>query len=232
MLDHGADFQNEVEVCHDPGALVLKDCETKTPLQFAEEKGNPKIVDLLSSEATRRKLAKQKQQLEVKLEEWKSNTQDLAEKARGEKNTGHVDRALNDYREILAMAPEDHAIYSDPYYRKILRQILKIAHKGKRPLALSEAYRKEMVIALDVVKEAKATADYRQALDHFLKASKLAPWAPQPYEALGHIEEALKDYSAAAQYYRLYLLANPRAHNARAIQDRIYILENKGTPNQ
>jgi regulator of sirC expression with transglutaminase-like and TPR domain len=84
-----------------------------------------------------------------------------------------------------------------------------------------------MIVGLSNVKDAKTQSDYRSALGHFLKASRLAPLLPQPYEASGHIFETLQDYGSAAEYFRLYLLAAPRIPNAQEIRDHIYVLEDK-----
>ena len=99
--------------------------------------------------------------------------------------------------------------------------------KPKQPQPLSEDFRKEMVAGLATVKDAKTQEDYMLALEHFAEASRIDPLAPTPYEALGHISESVGGYSAAIDFYNLYLLAAPNAPNARAVKDHTYGLEDK-----
>ncbi|MDE2258866.1 MAG: ankyrin repeat domain-containing protein [Betaproteobacteria bacterium] len=104
--------------------------------------------------------------------------------------------------------------------------------KPEQPQPLSEDFRKEMVAGLATVKNAKTQEDYLQALEHFAEASRVDPCAPAPYEALGHISESVGSYSAAIDFYNLYLLAAPNAPNARAIKDHTYGLEDKAKSQQ
>ena len=153
----------------------------------------------------------------------------LHQQAQDALDKGDSRKAFRIYWALLRKLPNDTTInvaYDD------YKSAIDISKKLKRSLHASETYRKEMVIALMIVREAKSPEDYKHARNHFVAASRLAPWMPQPYEALGHMEEALKDYSAAAQYYRLYLLANPRVRDARAIRDHIYELTYKAGNDQ
>ena len=138
-------------------------------------------------------------------------------------------RALKIYMSILRTTPGAPPIavsFND--YKDAIAISRKLKHVPPAP----EAYRKEMVIALMLVREAKSQEDYTKVRDHFVAAAGLAPWMPMPYQGLGHVEEALKDYSASAQYFRLYLLAAPKASNSRAIRDHIYELSYKAGESQ
>ena len=153
----------------------------------------------------------------------------LQQQAREALVAGNTLRALKIYMSILRTTPGAHPIavsFND--YKDAIAISRKLKHVPPAP----EAYRKEMVIALMLVREAKSPEDYTKVRDHFVAAAGLAPWMPLPYQGLGHVEEALKDYSAAAQYFRLYLLAAPRASNSRAIRDHIYELSYKAGESQ
>ena len=139
-------------------------------------------------------------------------------------NEGQYRKALKIYLSILNQMPNDTPIsvsFND------YKQTILISGRIRPLSRLSEDYRREMVIGLANVKNAKTQEDYRRAVGHFINAAKIAPWAPAPYEAMGHISETVGDYASAAGYLKLYLLADPKAPDARAMQDHIYVLEDK-----
>ena len=138
---------------------------------------------------------------------------------------GHYREAFQDYLGVFQLfRPTPNP---SSYYVSLLKRMVRVSHHlGKLP-AVSPDYRREMVVGLANVKDAKTKEDYRRALGHFLQASRIAPLVPQPYEAAGRILETLGNYGGAAKYFTLYLLTNPHAPNAQAIQDRIYVLEDK-----
>lgn len=137
---------------------------------------------------------------------------------------GNPRKLLAIYLSFLRQVPDDTPLkvtYKD-YKRAILS-----SRKIKSLPPLSEEYRREIVVGLANVKNAKTREDYLKAIRHFVKASRIAPWSPAPYEALGHVSESVGDYASAADYFKLYLLAAPNAPSARAIRDHIYVLEDK-----
>ena len=113
-----------------------------------------------------------------------------------------------------------------------LKQLFNTAPESLQSSSMPESYRKEMVIGLANVRDAKTQDDYLRALRHFDKAARIVPRAPAPYEALGHISETVGAYAAAVEFFNLYLLADPNASDARMIKDRLYILEDKAKRQQ
>ena len=112
-------------------------------------------------------------------------------------------------------------------YQQAKDRALAALKKGRPFPPVSEAYRREMVMGIQDIRDARGAEDYQSAFDHFLEASKMAPWAPQPYAALGHVAESLKEYDRAIEFLKLYLRVDPKAPDARSIQDHIYVLEDK-----
>ena len=112
-------------------------------------------------------------------------------------------------------------------YERVKARAMEAIRKGPPFPSLPESYRREMVMGLQAIRDARTSAGYNRASDHFLNASKLAPWASKPYEALGHIAETLKNYEEAADYFKLSLLVNPKSPDIRTIQDHVYELEEK-----
>ncbi len=151
----------------------------------------------------------------------------LVTQAQHEQETGHPDQAFARYRQILQNYPASVHISTDPFYADLMKHLLDTARKLKSMPPLTEEYRQEMVVGIDAIKTAATDADFQKAESHFAKASRLAPWSPQPYDALGHVLESQKKYKEAAGYYKLYLLVQPNAPNARAVQDHIYVLEGR-----
>lgn len=150
--------------------------------------------------------------------------QKLGEQANVAQAKGEPRKAFRIYLSILRQDP-DYAPLKSTY--NTYKRAIEVSRKVKPLPPLSEAYRREIVVGLANVKDAKTREDYLKALGHFVKASRIAPWSPVPYEALGHISETLGDYASAAGYFKLYLLASPNAPNARAIRDHVYVLEDK-----
>lgn len=112
-------------------------------------------------------------------------------------------------------------------YQHIKERLLTALRKGPPFPPVSEQYRKEMIIGLQYIRDASTPQSYQKAFKHFLAASALAPWAPQPYKALGRVAETMKEYETSETFLKWYLLASPKASDARAIQDHIYVLEEK-----
>lgn len=138
---------------------------------------------------------------------------------------GHPEEALSDY--IRALNSGTHALPTDIDVR-IRQSAIAAVAKMNPPPALTEEYRKQMVLGVNAVQEAKEPADFKVAQAYLVQASNIAPWAPQPYHDLGLVLKEMKEYQAAAQNFKLYLVARPDAADARQIQDEIYILESKG----
>ena len=96
-------------------------------------------------------------------------------------------------------------------YPRIKERLLMALRKGPPFPPVSEQYRKEMIIGLQYIREASTPQSYQKAFEHFLAASALAPWAPQPYKALGRVAETMKEYETSETFLQWYLLASPKA---------------------
>ena len=141
---------------------------------------------------------------------------------------GKYTAALQDYLSLLSMIPHR----SGREFKDIFQHVIASARQVRPLPPTPESYRREMIVGLADVRKARTRVDYLRALQHFKRASVMVPWAPQPYEAMGHIQESLKDYGAALRSFRLYLLANPKGSDARALQDHVYILEEEAKTQQ
>lgn len=218
LLDHGADpniktpegtplgqavaagYIDVVKILLDHGANPYAEYFGKTILKEAMETGNNAVIEIFAGLAG-------------------GNRAEAAEAK------GHYREAFQDYLGVLRLFRLTPNPSSD--YVTLLKRMVRVSHHlGKLPVVPPD-YRREMVVGLANVKDAKTKEDYQRALVHFLRATRIAPWVPQPYEAAGHILETQGNYGGAAKYFTLYLLTNPHAPNAQAIQDRIYVLEDK-----
>lgn len=69
--------------------------------------------------------------------------------------------------------------------------IVRLAHTLNPPPAVPQEARDEMVKGMVAFKMAKRPEDFAEAEAHFSKASKLAPWLPEPYFNLALAQEKL-----------------------------------------
>lgn len=138
---------------------------------------------------------------------------------------GDPGEALADYVRALNSTP--YGLPADLDFR-IRKSAIAAAAAMNPPPELTEEYRRQLVLGIDAIQEAKSPADYKPAAEYFVKASDVAPWEPQPYYNLGTVLHKADVYDGAARYLKLYLLTRPDAPNARQVQDEIYILEEKG----
>jgi hypothetical protein len=151
--------------------------------------------------------------------------EELEHKGEQANAAGHPEEALADYISALNSAP--NGLPADVDLRIRQSAIIAVA-KMNPPPQLTEEYRKQMVLGVNAVQEAKEPADFKVAQAYLVQASNIAPWAPQPYHDIGLVLKEMKDYQAAARNLKLYLAARPDAADSRKIQDEIYILESKG----
>ena len=201
----------------------------RSPLEEAIITSRTDRVALLKDAVAIQKLRATQVEKQTRQEEgrWEDATRPSAVHAQNEQQAGHADQAFTDYLHILRNTPAESPFTTTPYYENLLRGLLDTARQLKTLPPISQEYRREMVVALDAIKTATTDEDFQRAETHFLKASRLAPWAPQPYEALGHVLESLKKYKEAAVYLKLYLLVQPNTPNAQSVQDHIYVLEGR-----
>jgi formylglycine-generating enzyme len=114
-------------------------------------------------------------------------------------------------------------LQGDPDNQKLREQIIKLARKAKpqTPDAVDE-----IAGGADyLVKSATSKTGYTQAIEQYQKALLLAPWSGELYFALGDAQEKAGEPDKAAESYQLYLLASPRAKDAKQIRGRIGALK-------
>ena len=104
--------------------------------------------------------------------------------------------------------------------------IKRILQSGKTP-AIPEEARRHYVMGSTALKEASSPSDFDEAIRQFQQAVELAPWWADAYYNLGVALNARKRYADAINAWKLYLVAAPQAADARAVQDRIYAIQEK-----
>ena len=90
---------------------------------------------------------------------------------------------------------------------------------------IPEEARRHFVRGSALFKDAKAPDDYKQVVDEFTQAVHLAPWWSDARYNLALAWEAPGDYADAIAALKLYLLFKLSDAEARAAQDKIYVLE-------
>ncbi len=92
---------------------------------------------------------------------------------------------------------------------------------------IPEEARRHFVRGTTLFKDAKSPDDYKQVVDEFLQAARIAPWWPDARFNWALAQEAAGDYNNAFDNVKLYLLFKLPDAEARAAQDKIYALEAK-----
>jgi tetratricopeptide (TPR) repeat protein len=199
--------------------------KAQTVIQEAVHSYQARLAGLREQTAFHRRL----NIINSEIETWEHNTRPQVLEGDTYYVKGRYHKAFATYLRVLNSYPPTVPMFfkvsNHLVYPKVLIQLFKVAHRLKSFPPGPERYRKEMVKALYYIKTAKSGKDYWSAQKHFLAAAKAAPWKPEPYEALGHVLETRKQYADAETFFGIYLLAAPSAPDARAIQDRIYVLE-------
>jgi hypothetical protein len=95
------------------------------------------------------------------------------------------------------------------------------------PPPIPEEARKHFVMGTALFKDAKTPDDYSQVIGEFKQAATLAPQWPDPRYDLAVAEEAAGDFSSAEADLKIYQKFKLSAEDARAAQDKIYVLEAK-----
>jgi tetratricopeptide (TPR) repeat protein len=110
---------------------------------------------------------------------------------------------------------------------RLRERIVKSALRLDPAPAVPEEAERHMVFGGTALKEAKSVDDYKRASDEFDKALRAAPWWGAAYFNLGVVQEQARDYKAAGQSLRLYLLSAPDGPDRKDVQAKIYELEYK-----
>ncbi|MBF0619340.1 MAG: SUMF1/EgtB/PvdO family nonheme iron enzyme [Candidatus Omnitrophica bacterium] len=120
----------------------------------------------------------------------------------------------------LQKAPEDRALRE---------KIIALAQGMTPKLPISEEAEKFGNRAEYIIKNAKSNADLRDAAGEYEKALMIAPWVSTYYYNLAAVFEKVGQWQDAVRNYKLYLLAEPNALDAREVRKQIdgfeYVLE-------
>ncbi len=119
--------------------------------------------------------------------------------------------ALNEYLEILKFADDKEA-------KEIRNQIANLIKKNPKLSEIPEEARKCTLAGEILAKEGK----FKEALQEYLKAIKIAPHIAILYKNLALINGELKDYANAIRNMTIYLELMPDAPDASEAKDYIY----------
>ncbi|MHB8425430.1 MAG: ankyrin repeat domain-containing protein [Gammaproteobacteria bacterium] len=109
----------------------------------------------------------------------------------------------------------------------VFHEIIIQAGKMDPPPTIPEKAKRYFQMGITAAKDARDTNDFGEAAGRFLKAVLWAPYWAEPYFDLGLMFEQTKDYSAAAEAFKLYLDADPGTRNADAVRRHIYTDEER-----
>ena len=133
--------------------------------------------------------------------------------ARAQDTTKDFEQAMAEYQQSPTYATAE----------KVIKMALAMA---KLPVIPEEA-RKHFVRGAALFKEAKTPDDFSQVIDEFRQAAQLAPWWAEAQYNQALACEAAGKYTGAIENLKLYQLFKLPDTEARAVQDKIYVLEAK-----
>jgi len=108
-----------------------------------------------------------------------------------------------------------------------VRKVIQCAAAMPESPPVPEEARKHYVKGSALFPEAKSGEDYAQVVSEFKEAVHLAPWWPEARTHLALALESSGDYASAIDNLNHYLLFRLPVPEARAVQDKIYVLEAK-----
>ena len=106
-------------------------------------------------------------------------------------------------------------------------KVIKLAVNMNKLPPVPEEAREHFVKGSALFKEAKSQEDFAQVLAEFKQAIHLAPWWPEARYNWALAAEAAGKYASAIYELKRYLLFKLPDAEARAVQDKIYVLEAK-----
>lgn len=128
-------------------------------------------------------------------------------------------------RELLQQQISDLRQNSDDV--GLREQIIRTALALNPQPAIPEEARRHFVRAVTIQKDARNETDAELAAREYREALLLAPWWGDAYFNLGVAAQTANLFDEAIRAFRLYLLTQPPADDARDAQDRIYAVEAK-----
>jgi len=128
-------------------------------------------------------------------------------------------------RSLPAQAPTPQATFAQsvadlqktPTDTALREKIIKLALEMKPAPAVPEEAKAVMASGTALFTAAKSPDDFRKAAWEFLKVTRVAPWLAEGYYNLASAQEKAGFPSEAAESLRLYLLAAPKAPDAKAV---------------
>ena len=104
-------------------------------------------------------------------------------------------------------------------------KVIKMAATMDTLPAIPEEARKHFIKGGVLFKESKSPAEFVQAIDEFKQAALLAPWWAEARYSCALACESAGEYAGAIENLKLYQMFKLPDAEARAIQDKIYVLE-------
>lgn len=132
--------------------------------------------------------------------------------------------AANPREQLNQMVNQLRAHPTDTALRE---KIIELARSIKPAPTVPEEARKAFVRGNSAFADAKNTEEFERAITLYRDASTHAPWWGDVYFNLAKALEQRQHYGEAVTCLKLYLLAAPSAPDARKVQDKIYVLEEK-----
>ncbi|OPY79824.1 MAG: Phosphocholine transferase AnkX [Syntrophorhabdus sp. PtaU1.Bin058] len=121
-----------------------------------------------------------------------------------------------DFDAKLQKVAKAGAVYQDD-----VEVIVKLARSLTPPPVVPQGVQEEMTNGRAAFKLARQPKDYKEAEEHFRKASILAPWLPEPYFNLSVAQEKQHRWDEAKSSLEKYLIAAPGAKDAQAVKQKI-----------
>jgi len=117
------------------------------------------------------------------------------------------------------------ALQKTPTDSALREKIIKLVLAMKRAPAVTEEAKGFMASGTSLFTTAKSPEDFKRAATEFEKATLAAPWLAEAYYNLGSAQEKAGLLYEAAGSLRLYLLAAPKASDAKAVAAHLYGLQ-------
>jgi hypothetical protein len=106
-------------------------------------------------------------------------------------------------------------------------EVIRMAATMNQLPPIPEEARRHFVRGTALFKDAKSPDEFKQVVDEFRQAARIAPWWPDARYNFALAWEAAGDYDKAIVNVKLYLLFKLPDSDARTAQDKIYALEAK-----
>jgi tetratricopeptide (TPR) repeat protein len=123
---------------------------------------------------------------------------------------------LNQYIEKLKKNPANNALR---------KKIFSLALTMKPAPTVPVKVERNMTRGAAFARKAAGASGYNKAIAEYEAATNSAPWLAIAYYNLGVLQEKVGYYTEAVRNFNWYLMAAPKAKNARAVKNTVYALE-------